>query len=477
MNKIKIQSSKIERRVPRSFLALLALLATCFLISSCNKTDSAGSQQGSIPVGAAQVDITPDYPVRLCGYGGRKTWNEGIEQKLWARALVIGDKNPVVAVTVDSIAVPSSIAEAAAKQIQEKFGITRERLVLAGTHSHTAPHPARDYLPTLYSVPLTEEEWKTVDRYSEQMLQGIVTAVSNAMKSRTPCELSWTKGEVGFAMNRRKMENGKWKGFGEQLDGVVDHDLPLIAARDENGKVVAMLVNYACHCTTLPGTYNRVCGDWAGYAADAMERDQEGAVGLVMIGCGADANPVNRGELSVAKEHGSELAKEVKRLLGTVMTPIGILPEAKFQFVDLPLEAAPERASIEKKASNTNQEGQLAQLLLKQLDAGEQLETIVSLPVQTWCFGDELGMVFIGGEVVVDYSLKLKQLYGAEKMWISAYCNDVPCYIPSARILKEGGYEAVSSMIYYGKPASFKPEVEPTLLNAISEMLPKDWRK
>jgi len=182
----------------------LIVIAICLLTWSCNKTDSADSKPDSNLVGAARVDITPDYPVRLCGYGRRKTWNEGIEQKLWARALAIGDKNPVVVVTVDSIAVPSSIAEAAAKQLQEKFGITRERLVLAGTHSHTAPHPARDYLLTLFEVPLTEEEWKTVDRYSEQMLQGIVTAVSDAMKARTPCELSWTKGKVGFAMNRRK---------------------------------------------------------------------------------------------------------------------------------------------------------------------------------------------------------------------------------------------------------------------------------
>src|SRR5690606_6349553 len=109
------------------------------------------------------------------------------------------------------------------------------------------------------------------------------------------------------------------------------------------------------------------------------------------------------------------------------------LPETKFQFVDLPLEQAPTRAEMEKTAVDDKQRSQarnLAKRFLTQLDAGKPLATTVSLPVQTWRFGDDLNMVFLGGEVVVDYALQLKQLYGPGRMWVSAYCNDVPCYIP-----------------------------------------------
>lgn len=464
--------------IPRLFLCS-GLFVTCFLTwVYAGNSSHAGSESGLIPVGAARVDITPDYPVRLSGYGSRETLNEGVEQKLWARALVIGDKNPVAVVTVDSIAVPRNIAEAAAKILEEKFGMTRARVVLAGTHSHSAPHPSRSYLPTIFGIPLTEKEWKVVDRYGEQMLQGIVSAVSDAMKARKPCQLSWSQGKVSFAKNRRKMAEGKWKGFGEQTGGAVDHALPLLAARDSEGKVVAMLVNYACHCTTISSVstrFNHVCGDWAGYASDSMERDQTGAVGMVMIGCGADANPADRGKLAVAKEHGASLANEVKRLLGGEMTALEGLPETKFQFVDLPLEKAPSRAEIEKTAADEKQRSQVrnrAKRFLTQLDAGKPLATKVSLPVQTWRFGDDLDMVFLGGEVVVDYSLRLKQIYGSREMWVSSYCNDVPCYIPSVRILNEGGYEADSSMIYYAKPNRFRPELEQTLVDAITTMLP-----
>lgn len=455
------------------------LLAAFFLAWACiENIAAADSQSDPIPVGAAKADITPDYPVRLSGYGSRKTWSEGVEQKLWARALVIGDQDPVAVVTVDSIAVPGNIAEAAAKLLEKKFGMARAQVVLAGTHSHSAPHPSRSYLPTIFSIPLTEEEWQVVDRYGEQMLQGIVSAVSAAMEARKPCQLSWAQGMVDFAKNRRKMANGKWKGFGDQSGGAVDHTLPLLAARGADGKVVAMLVNYACHCTTISTvskSFNHICGDWAGYASEGMERDQAGAVGLVMIGCGADANPANRGKLSVAKEHGAALADEVKHLLGGEMTALKELPETKFQFVDLPLEDAPSRAEIEKTAADEKQRSQvrnLAKRFLTQLDGGEALPSTVSLPVQTWRFGDDLDMVFLGGEVVVDYSLRLKQIYGPGRMWVSAYCNDVPCYIPSVRILDEGGYEADSSMVYYAQPNRFRPQVEQTLVDAITKMLP-----
>ncbi len=450
----------------------LYLPVFCLFVWSHLSVCAADSESQLIPAGSARVDITPDFPVRLSGYATRSKPYETVEQKLWARALVVGDEEPVAVVTVDSIGVPRSITEAAAKQVENKFGISRARLVVAGTHTHNAPHPARDLLPTIFKEPLSEEEWKAVDRYGEQMLQGIVKAVADAMEKRKPCRLSWTQGTAGFAVNRRKVKG--------KPSTQVDHALPLLAAHDEEGKVVAMLVNYACHCTTL-GAVNYVCGDWAGYAAEGMEKDQAGAVGLVMIGCGADANPRDRGngQLAITKEHGAEIATEVRRLLSKKMTPLNGVPEAKFQFVDLPLEAAPSRAEIEKTASNSearSQKRQLAQRFLKQLDAGEPLASSVSLPVQTRRFGDDWGMVFLGGEVVVDYALRLKQIYGPERMWISAYCNDVPCYIPSVRILNEGGYEADFAMVFYAKPARFRAEVESKILNTITAMLPKNWQ-
>jgi hypothetical protein len=77
----------------------------------------------------------------------------------------------------------------------------------------------------------------------------------------------------------------------------------------------------------------------------------------------------------------------------------------------------------------------------------------------------------LGGEVVIDYDLRAKSEYPKTKLIVAGYSNDVMCYIPSKRVLGEGGYEAVDSMIYYGQPGPFAPEVEEIIFDAIHKVM------
>jgi hypothetical protein len=113
---------------------------------------------------------------------------------------------------------------------------------------------------------------------------------------------------------------------------------------------------------------------------------------------------------------------------------------------------------------------------LAALDRGESLPTKVEYPIETWRFGDTLAMVFLPGEVVVDYSLRLKRELDASRLWITAYANDTPCYIPSERVLKEGGYEGAGAMTYYNKPGPFAPGVEQRIIDAVLRQLPSGYR-
>ena len=77
----------------------------------------------------------------------------------------------------------------------------------------------------------------------------------------------------------------------------------------------------------------------------------------------------------------------------------------------------------------------------------------------------------MAGEVVVDYDLRLKKELGADNLWVAGYSNDVFAYIPSLRILKEGGYEGGGAMIYYGQPGPFAPSVEETIVREVHEVV------
>jgi hypothetical protein len=159
------------------------------------------------------------------------------------------------------------------------------------------------------------------------------------------------------------------------------------------------------------------------------------------------------------------------------MTPIGGLSHAQLKRIDLPFAELPSRAEWEAQAEQGNQVARRARTMLGRLDRGEPIPTALKdYPVQVWAFGDDLAMVFLAGEVVVDYALHLRRVADPDRLWINAYSNDAPCYIASDRLLGEGGYEVDSSMIYYGQPTRFASGVEGRVVDAVLDLLPPSFR-
>jgi putative membrane-bound dehydrogenase-like protein len=441
----------------RQICALLCIFGALALLRG-----QAG--QSLTEIGVAKIDITPNYPIRLCGYAVRKKESEGVAQHLWAKALAIGSdkEGPALLITVDNTGVPASIRNEVAQRLTKK-GIKSERIALCSSHSHTAPCLAGN-LPTLFGEPLPPDHQAHIERYTRELIDSLEKVALDALKAREPAKLSWGQGNAGFAANRRT------KG------GPVDHDLPLLVVADAKDKLRAILANYACHCTTLGGETNFVCGDWAGYAQEYLERDHPGAVVLMAIGCGADANPEPRGNIDLAKMHGQEIASAVNQVLGHTLMPVYGKLECRTKSEELPFDTLPTREEWEQKARQTNYVGYHARVNLAKLDRGEQLPKKLPYMVQTWNFGDNLAMIFLPGEVVVDYSLRLKKEFDSARLWVTAYANDVPCYIPSERILKEGGYEGGGAMIYYDKPTRLAPGIENRIVDAVHELVPHSFR-
>ncbi len=270
------------------------------------------------PVGVAKIDITPQTPVRMYGYASRKTESEGIAGRLKASALVLGGdagEGPAVLLTVDCGAVPADLRAEVLRRVQAKAGVKPERFMLANAHIHSGPD-----LKGMGSMSGTDREH--LESYKKQLTDALEKVVLEALAARQPGRLAWTVGKVEFAANRRLLKDGKWSGFGVVPGAAVDHSLPVLRVTDAAGKVLAVVVNYACHNTTLRGEFMQIHGDWAGPAQAAIEADQPGAIALVTIGCGADSNPAPHGTVELCEKHGRELAAEVKRLLALPMRPI-----------------------------------------------------------------------------------------------------------------------------------------------------------
>ena len=114
--------------------------------------------------------------------------------------------------------------------------------------------------------------------------------------------------------------------------------------------------------------------------------------------------------------------------------------------------------------------------MLEALDKGYDINTL-SYPVQAMRFNNDFTLLALGGEVVVDYSLNAKRRYPAENLFVAGYSTEVQCYIPSSRVLKEGGYEPETSMIYYGLPGPLAGNVEEKVFSAIDLVMKKTGAK
>ena len=424
--------------------------------------------------GVARMDITPDGPTWMSGYASRTKPSTGVLQRLWAKALAIedGKKNRVVIVTTDIIGLPRAISDVVAARVQKDHGLDRASVLFNSSHTHTGP-VVRPNLISMYS--LSDAEDRRLKEYALQLTDKLVGVVGAALGDLKPAKLSYGTGKAGFAMNRRQV-TPKGMQIGINAEGPMDHEVPVLKIEGTDGTLRAVLFAYACHNTTLTGEFYQLSGDYAGFAQDGIEKAHPGATAMFMLLCGADQNPNPRSTLEYAQQHGKTLATEVNRVLGGKLAPVRPPVRAAFRSIDLSF-APHSREQFEKEAQDSNRyKVTRAKAMLAAYDERRPVRS-TPYPIQAVRFGNGLTLVALGGEVVIDYQLRVKREFGANQMVVAGYSNDVMCYIPSLRIIKEGGYEAIDSMIYYGQPGPFADDVEETIFNGIRSVLKKVGRE
>jgi sugar lactone lactonase YvrE len=391
------------RTTPAFGLGLLAF-GLGLLAGSVHGQEPAEASVATWKAGVAKVSITPRERMRMAGYASRKEPNEGTEQELYAKALALQDARGQLAVfiTLDLIGVVERLRTSVSAKLRERFQLPDAHLVMNASHTHCGP--AYD-----------SEEAQAYFAFLESQ---IVQVVSQAMESMEPSRLSYSTARCGFAMNRRTPSNEGFRNH-PNPDGPVDHTVPVLCVQAPDGPMRAVLFGYACHNTTMG--FLKWLGDYAGYAQEYLEQDLPGTVALFMMGCGGDQNPYPRSQLQFAKQHGRSLATAVQAAL-----EMGQKPTRHQAPLDSHLECT------------------LETVPLAFATAGKP---DYEYPIQAICLGQHLLMVALASEATIDYSLRLKRELlsrGFPDVWVAGYSNAYNGYIPSRRVLLEGGYEAQS---------------------------------
>jgi len=420
--------------------------------------------------GFATEPITPKAKQWMSGYASRTAPAEGTATELYAKAALLEPASGpmLVLVSLDLVGIDRIMGESIAKLICEKHKLKRESVCLACSHTHCGP-VVGSTLRSMYF--LEPDQAKLVEDYTKALPGLILKAVNAAFEKREAVELLAMNTTCGFAVNRRENKEADvpmLREKGQALKGPVDHGVPVLAARNSKGKWVGILFGYACHATTL--AYNQWNGDWPGYAMAALEAAHPGATALFFAGCGADQNPIPRRSEELAKKYGKELATAVSASLKDAGTALKSETHAIFRTINLPLHDLPTREHlIVDSMKKEKYIAARAKMLLARIANNEPLPETYPYPVQSWQIGGQK-LVILGGEVVVDYALRLKKDVDA-KLWIMGYANDVMAYIPSQRVLKEGGYEGATSMIYYGMPSVWSSRIEEMIVQEVRKQL------
>lgn len=413
--------------------------------------------------GAVSGIITPKEPLWMAGYGGRTEPSQGTIHDLFVKALALEDSlgTRAVIVTADIIGYPREFTEAVAREVERRTGIPRAAILFNASHTHCGPEirPAKGAF-----VGMPEEYQKKLLVYQAWLQSAFADVIADAVKGMRPAELSFsTAAPVPFAVSRR-FPDGKGgvlyrsSPSSYYTQGSRDDTVPVLRVSDPGGAVRAIVFGYACHPITM--SFDYICGDYPGFAQRYVEEAFPGSVAMFVQGCAGELVPNSRLQIEYAMGHGRALAEAVKKALDGTQSPLSGPLTVAFEEPAIVFKPLSERKTLEEQAKTSGAVGTKAKYLLGKIDRNEPIPSEIPCPVQAFAFGKGLLLAAIGGETVVDYAVNIKNEFAGRPVWVAGYSNFVFGYLPTKKIVQEGGYEGGEAFRQTIYPGPFAEDVE-----------------
>jgi len=418
-------------------------------------------------IGTGRTVITPNEPTWMAGYSSRTSPSEGKLHDLWAKALLLEDArgNRSLLITMDILGVSKDFSDEVRSLINRKYNLNNSQIILSSSHTHSGPVISR---ALQYIYPMTEQDWKVVDKYTEQLKEKLVELVDQAIKNLQPAHIYTQNGITRFQVNRRNNRENSITPTTE-LKGPNDYAVPVIKIESPDKQLLAVVFGYACHPTTL--SINMFSGDYAGFAQLELEKRYPGVTAMFFQGAGADQNPLPRRTVPLAIQYGKQLAATVERVLSEEMPQQESNLITRYSEIDLLIDDPLPTEELQVIAKGSDYQARWANGIISELKTKGHLIKSYPFPVGYWQIGQQK-LFILGGESVIAYSVKLKQTYG-EQIFVMSYANDVMGYIPSEVILEEGGYEGDTSQRVYGLPSKWSKSVESKIISELKNITTK----
>lgn len=450
------------------------------------------SSTASLTLGSGSVKITPPVGAWMMGYGKRTHGCEGVHDDLFAQALVLrqGETETVLFAT-DLGSFSREPVRMLKERLHREFGLREEQILINNSHTHAGPLVgSRMYTPV-----------KPDPQYLRFIEDRFVEAVRQARSRSQSVRLYHGLSHCDIAMSRR-LKTSKGIEYRPDPKAVVDRECHTLVFRDERDLPVAAIFSVACHPTILPATNYLISAEWPGAARRILEtyftRSRRTAAGQTDVTRqAADQSPVPvlflqaaagevkanllipdgtdfaYGNFDDVERAGERVARSVIGAINGPMREIQPRLRAGLRVAALPLQAAPDVAGFQRVLDNPASnawEQAWAKHWLDFIKDGKTPPKTAACAIHAIEFSPDLRLVGLEGELTTGIGLGIKRLLEPSQTITLGYTNGSVGYLPTARIIEEGGYER-DSYIYFDLPSPFAPAIESVILEDVRQLI------
>jgi hypothetical protein len=408
-------------------------------------------------IGVARRDVTPPVGIFSRTWGAAATDRAtGIHKPFSVTALTFQDDPegpPLVLVALDGSWWQLQADEEQFRGgVLSDLGLTPSQLMINLSHTHAGP--------ALVLENETKPGGQHIRPYLDHLRRQTTEAISEALAGAEQALLTVATGWCDLAVNR-DLKDPASERYLTGYNPAKEADPTLLVGRitSPEGKLVATLVNYACHPTTLAWDNTLLSPDYIGAMRETVEANYPGAPCLFFLGACGELSPAHQyvGDVAVADRHGQRLGYSACATLAGMLPPRqeltyqgpvesgaplalwspteGSAPTAPLQhlYTTLALPIKGDLLSVSELEHQlaTSQDPVLSERLLRKLRKRKSIGDGKSYAVPVWIW--RMGRLLVVGSPTESYSelqVKLRARYPDFAVLVMNVVNGALGYLP-----------------------------------------------
>ncbi|MEG1698314.1 MAG: alkaline ceramidase [Oscillospiraceae bacterium] len=412
-------------------------------------------------LGASKLKITPQTPLRLCGYAFRSTAYDKVCEDIYLRVHIQkANGQKLVFIYADFLWWNFDFVKKARIMLKKEFGFSEEQVFFVASHNHSGPPTGSCFLSALEIAD---------EGYSLFLMEQIKRGVALAMADMEQVAAYRYDGICDINVFRRKKTGDEIKML-PNTEIAADKSLTLLRYEKANGEIKAITAHYSCHANVANS--NELQPDYAGIALGMLD-EHYGGVSMFLQGCTADLRPANidengrfaSGDYNMAKQFADVFYKACVATFKKTAILINEAADIKHVQIKLPLQNLKSENDLEKMlSSGSDMDREWAQKVLE-----KQNRNYETLDIGSISYGEGLLILTFNAEVSQGYAQFARNI--CPQSICVGYTNGMIGYLCSKAQINEGGYEPCGSAKYFALAGTFAPECEEKVFSGMGSAI------